>query len=337
MHLEIMKNTIVTILLFALLISCGNAQNKENQIEYEYVFKKEFCKDIVVGGVVGIENKCYKVNDVITRTLQNNKSIKVRLRPHVNEDETGLTQDEINARRRLSSQEFIEIPIDYLTKKVENNIEKETKEFLSANKSDQTVKLGDIVEIRVVNQKSSSGTDIVWKNKSACKLVTQMESNYQPRKEGIEGGGGFTILRFKAEKIGTENIVIDQCRIYPNDVLENCIGEQNFTLRILPNEELSKDVPPNGTFIFTVKDFEASKTGKWKVVIEGNKASIYSLGQEIWDTTARKGDLISKTNIIKYKGKWISVNDNELDKDFEVINGGQFETWDFKNKVIGTF
>lgn len=99
----------------------------------------------------------------------------------------------------------------------------------------------------------------------------------------------------------------------------------------------SQEVPPNGTFIFTVKDFEASKTGKWKVIIKGNKATIYSLGQEIWDTTAKKGDLVAKTNIIKYKGKWISVNDNELEKDFEVINGGQFETWDFKNKVIGTF
>ncbi len=101
--------------------------------------------------------------------------------------------------------------------------------------------------------------------------------------------------------------------------------------------KISKEVPPNGTFTFTVKDFEASKTGKWKVIIKGNKATIYSLGQEIWDTTARKGEIISKTNIIKYKNKWISVKDDELDKNFEVINGGQFETWDFKNKVIGTF
>lgn len=99
----------------------------------------------------------------------------------------------------------------------------------------------------------------------------------------------------------------------------------------------SQEIPPNGTFIFTVKDFEASKTGKWKVIIKGNKATIYSLGQEIWDKTAKKGDLVAKTNIIKHKGKWVSVNDNELKKDFEVINGGQFETWDFKNKVIGTF
>ena len=78
---------------------------------------------------------------------------------------------------------------------------------------------------------------------------------------------------------------------------------------------LSKEVPPNGTFIFTVKDFEASKTGKWRVIIKGNKATIYSLGEEIWDTTAKKRDLIAKTNIIKYKGKWVSVKDNELDKD----------------------
>ena len=104
------------------------------------------------------------------------------------------------------------------------------------------------------------------------------------------------------------------------------------------NLKNSQEVPPNGTFIFTVKDFEASKTGKWKVVIKGNKATIYSLGQEIWDTTAKKKkDLIGKTNIIKYKGKWISVKDNELDKDFEVINGGQFETWDFKNKTIYSY
>lgn len=100
------------------------------------------------------------------------------------------------------------------------------------------------------------------------------------------------------------------------------------------NLKTAKIVPPNGTFIFTVKDFEASKTGKWKVVIKGNKATIYSLGQEIWDTTAKKGDLIAKTNIIKFKGKWISVNDNELNKDFEALNGGQFETWDFKNKIV---
>jgi hypothetical protein len=221
--------------------------------------------------------------------------------------------------------------------KVENNIEKETTEFLSKNKSEQIVKLGNIVEIRVLNQKSSFGTDIVWKNKSTCKLVKQLESNYLSRKEGIEGGGGFAVLRFKTEKIGTENIIIDQCKVYPNNDYKNCLGEQNFSIKIIPNEVLSKEVPPNGTFIFTVKDFEANKTGKWKVVIKGNKATIYSLGKEIWDTTARKRDIISKINIIKYKGKWITVNDNELDKDFEVINGGQFETWDFKNKVIGTF
>lgn len=337
LHLDIMKFTILTILLFALLTSCGKAQKKDNQIESEYIFKKAFCKEIIVGGAVGIENKCYNVNDVIMGTLQSNDYIKVRLRPYVNEDETGLTQDQINERRRLSSQEFIEIPIDYLIKKEENKIEKETKEFLSKNKSEQTVNLGNIVEIRVVNQKSSFGTDIVWKNKSTCKLVTQLETNYLSRKEGIEGGGGFTVLRFKTEKIGTENIIIDQCKVYSNNVFKNCLGEQNFSIKIIANEVLSKEVPPNGTFIFTVKDFEASKTGKWKVIIKGNKATIYSLGKEIWDTTAKKGDLISKTNIIKYKGKWISVKDNELDNDFEIINGGQFETWDFKNKVIGTF
>ena len=329
-----MKFTLLTIIFIGLFASCGIAQKKDKQVENEYVFIKDFCKDIVVGGAVGIENKCYKVNDVITGTLQSNKHIKVRLRPYVNEDETGLTQNEINEKRRLSSQEFIEIPIDYLIKKVENNVEKETKEFLSKNKFEQTVKLGDIVEIRVVNHKSSFGTDIVWKNKSTCKLVKQLESNYISRKEGIEGGGGFTILRFKAEKIGTENIIIDQCKVYPNNVLKNCLGEQSFSIKIIPNEVLSKEVPPNGTFIFTVKDFEASKTGKWKVVIKGNKATIYSLGQEIWDTTAKKGDLIAETNIIKFKGKWISVNDNELNKDFEALNGGQFETWDFKNKIV---
>jgi hypothetical protein len=332
-----MKYTILTILLFALLTSCGNAQKKDNQIESEYIFKKAFCKEIVVGGAAGIENKCYNVNDVITGTLQSNDYIKVRLRPYVNEDETGLTQDQINERRRLSSQEFIEIPIDYFTLKVENKVEKETKEFLSKNKPEQKVKLGNIVEIRIVNQKSSYGTDIVWKNKSTCKLVKQIETNCLSRKEDSEGEGGFTILRFKTEQVGTENIIIDQCRIYPNSVYKNCLGEQKFSIEIVPKGPLSKEVPPNGMFIFTVKDFEASKTGKWKVIIKGNKATIYSLGQEIWDTTAKKGEIITKTNIIKYKGKWISVNDNELDKDFETINGGQFETWDFKNKVFGTF
>ena len=220
---------------------------------------------------------------------------------------------------------------------VENKLEKETKVFLSKNKTEHKVNVGEIIEIRVINCKSSFGTNIVWKNQKECKTVKQLETKYQKRKEESEGGGGLTILRFEALKTVTETIIIDQCRIYPNNIYKNCKGDENYKLEISAKEQVSKENPPTGTFIFTVKDFEASKTGKWKVIIKGNKATIYSLGQEIWDTTANKGDLIAQTNIIKYKGKWVSVNDNELDKDFETINGGQFETWDFKNKVIGTF
>ena len=131
-------------------------------------------------------------------------------------------------------------------------------------------------------------------------MVKQIETNYLSRKEESEGGGGFAILRFETQEIGTENIIIDQCKVYPNNVFKNCLGEQKFLIEILPNEPLSKEVPPNGIFVFTVIDTEGmqKKVAERKIIIEGNKAKIYSLGKEMWNKDSEKGDLISQTNII---------------------------------------
>lgn len=224
---------------------------------------------------------------------------------------------------------------------VVDSIKLEAQAFLSENPNVYKLKLCNRFSIHLIDGMSNfGGTELVWKNKSDNSKVKFIDKNtlvWKAKKRNGEGNGGKVLFTFETTKIGNDTIVIEQCLVDKSGNLSKCFGEQKFIIEITANEPLSREIPPNGTFIFTVKDFEASKTGKWEVVIKGNKATIYSCGQEIWDTTAKKGDLIAKTNIIKYKGKWVSVSDNELNKNIETINGGQFETWGFKNKIIVTF
>jgi hypothetical protein len=93
-----MKNNSLFILLILFAFACTN----EPQM---YIFREKYCTEIVVGGVVGIENKCYVIGDTIYGKKTITGKIKSRLRPHFTID------DELPSN--ISSQEFIEIPIKY--------------------------------------------------------------------------------------------------------------------------------------------------------------------------------------------------------------------------------
>jgi len=94
---------ILLIVLFTLFFYCTD----ESQEKTEYIFVEKYCTTITVGGVVGIQEKCYEVGDVVLAEFESNTAITVRIAkgPQIND-----------ASGPWSFQELLEIPLVYLKK-----------------------------------------------------------------------------------------------------------------------------------------------------------------------------------------------------------------------------
>ena len=73
-----------------------------------YTFTKAYYENISVGGVVGIVEKCYEINDIVTAESITNSSIIIRIAVHT----------ELNdSKGPWNYQELLEIPFEYVNRK----------------------------------------------------------------------------------------------------------------------------------------------------------------------------------------------------------------------------
>ncbi|MCD9015612.1 hypothetical protein [Parachryseolinea silvisoli] len=79
---------------------------KEKQ---DYTFIKEYCAQITVGGVVGVDDKCFEIGDVVVGAKKSKGVITIRIADHL-----PINEGPANS---ASYQEFLDIPVDYLVPK----------------------------------------------------------------------------------------------------------------------------------------------------------------------------------------------------------------------------
>lgn len=97
-------NSIVLSLLVFLFFNCS-----DNELESkEYVFVEKYCATIVVGGVVGLQEKCYEIHDVVLAETRSDTFITIRISngPQIS-DTPGP----------WSFQELLDVPLIYLKEK----------------------------------------------------------------------------------------------------------------------------------------------------------------------------------------------------------------------------
>jgi hypothetical protein len=105
MNLKIFKSLL---LIFAISITINCNDKKVSLKNNLYTFTKDYCTTIVVGGVVGIKKKCYKVNDIVTAETIRDSSIIIRIAQH----------NELNDTKGPTNfQELLEIPLEFLEEK----------------------------------------------------------------------------------------------------------------------------------------------------------------------------------------------------------------------------
>ncbi len=71
-------NTLLILFTIIFLASC----EKSNIKEQEYIFVKPYCAKVMVGGVVGISEKCFKLGDNVKGTQIEDGAIRVRIAAH---------------------------------------------------------------------------------------------------------------------------------------------------------------------------------------------------------------------------------------------------------------
>jgi hypothetical protein len=105
MILKIFKSWLL-VFTITIILSCND--KKVSSKNNHYTFTKDYCTTIVVGGVVGIKKKCYKVNDTVTAESIRDSSIIIRIAQH----------NELNDTSGPSNfQELLEIPLEFLERK----------------------------------------------------------------------------------------------------------------------------------------------------------------------------------------------------------------------------
>ena len=95
--------SIILILYLTCFFSCNDNPLEKN----EYVFVKKYCTNVTLGGVVGIKKQCYEIGEEVLAVSKSDTTIKIRIAngPQIN-----------NTPGPWSFQEFLEIPLDYLSR-----------------------------------------------------------------------------------------------------------------------------------------------------------------------------------------------------------------------------
>jgi len=98
--MKINKNSVL-FLFVAILVSCSESESEDKN----YVFVEQYCSIVTVGGIIGIQEKCYEIGDIVTAESKSDTFIMVRIAdgPQIN-DKVGP----------WSFQELLEVPLTYV-------------------------------------------------------------------------------------------------------------------------------------------------------------------------------------------------------------------------------
>jgi hypothetical protein len=84
----------------------GSCSKEEVILEQNYIFQERYCAMVVVGGVVGITERCFEVGEVVVGYEKVPGIISIRIAAHSNLND-GPPQS-------WSYQEFVEVSLNYL-------------------------------------------------------------------------------------------------------------------------------------------------------------------------------------------------------------------------------
>lgn len=100
--MEIIHITSLTLLLLVL----GSCKKEEITNEQSYVFLKPYCATVVVGGVVGLAEKCFEIGDIVIGEKSIDGKVRIRIAEH------GLLNE--GHPNSANYQELLDVPSDYL-------------------------------------------------------------------------------------------------------------------------------------------------------------------------------------------------------------------------------
>lgn len=92
--------------VIALLLLLGGCTNDQDIKDQNYVFTKPYCATVIVGGVVGLAEKCYKIGDIVSGKENTSGKLTIRIAEHSALNDGPPTS--------ASYQEFLDVPINYL-------------------------------------------------------------------------------------------------------------------------------------------------------------------------------------------------------------------------------
>jgi hypothetical protein len=100
-----MKNN-KTLIIIALIVSTWGCEKEEALETRDYIFLKQYCATVTVGGVVGIAEKCFEIGDTAVGYEKTKGTITIRIAEHSSLNDGPPTS--------ASYQEFLDVPSDYL-------------------------------------------------------------------------------------------------------------------------------------------------------------------------------------------------------------------------------
>jgi len=100
-----MKYTNLIAYTILIVVMCG-CEKEEIIKEQNYVFIKEYCATVTVGGVVGISERCFVIDEVVVGFKKTDGTVTIRIAQHSPLNDGPPTS--------ASYQEYLDVPIGYL-------------------------------------------------------------------------------------------------------------------------------------------------------------------------------------------------------------------------------
>jgi hypothetical protein len=94
------------IFIMIMITVLGSCDEEQVRNEQNYVFLKEYCATVTVGGILGIAERCFEIGDVMTGYQKSEGIITIRIAKH------SYLND--GPPSSASYQEYLDVPSDYL-------------------------------------------------------------------------------------------------------------------------------------------------------------------------------------------------------------------------------
>ena len=104
--MRILKTICRLSILSFLSITTGSCTKDPVITDQTYVFKQAYCATVTVGGVVGLDEKCYKIGDIVSGKEITSGKLTIRIAEHSTLNDGPPSS--------ASYQEFLDVPLNYL-------------------------------------------------------------------------------------------------------------------------------------------------------------------------------------------------------------------------------